>query len=96
MDNFKVIYRIMKYLEEHMDEQCIDSEEISYEKLGISLIRWEKLLWMMQEEGYISGLRYVQTMSDSIPHVVTPIAPRITLKGLEYLETIQVVFCTVG
>lgn len=86
MDNFKIIYRILKYLEEHMDEERVDHDGISHEKMGISFIRWEKLLWLMQESGYINGLVYEQTMSDSSPHVVLPITPRITIKGLEYLS----------
>lgn len=86
MDNFRIIYRILKYLEEHMGEENIDIDRISHERLGISFVRWESLLRMMQEEGYIRGLLYEQSMSDSSPHVVTPIRPRITIKGLEYLE----------
>lgn len=86
MDNFKIIYRILKYLEERMGEETVDIDRISHERLGISFLRWESLLRMMQEEGYIKGLVYEQTMSDSSPHVVTPIRPKITIKGLEYLE----------
>lgn len=85
MDNFKIIYQILKYLEEHMGEPDLDVERISHERFGISFLRWEFLLRMMQEEGYIKGLTYQQTMSDSSPHVVTPIRPVITIKGLEYL-----------
>ena len=86
MDNFKIIYRILKYLEQHLGEENLDLDKISHEHLGISFLRWECLLRMMQEEGYIKGLVYEQTMSDSSPHVVTPIRPKITIKGLEYLE----------
>lgn len=86
MDNFKIIYRILKYLEEHMGEETVAIDRISHECLNISFLRWESLLRMMQEEGYIKGLVYEQTMSDSSPHVVLPIRPKITIKGLEYLE----------
>ena len=86
MDNFKIIYRILKYLEEHLGEGNLDVDKISHEQFGISFVRWETLLRMMQEEGYIKGLIYEQTMSDSSPHVVTPIRPSITIKGLEYLS----------
>lgn len=86
MDNFKIIYRILKYLEQHLGEENLDMDKISYEQLGISFVRWEALLRMMQEEGYIKGLIYEQTMSDVSPHVVIPINPKITIKGLEYLE----------
>jgi hypothetical protein len=64
----------------------IDIDRISHERFGISFARWETLLRMMQEEGYIKGLLYEQTTSDSSPHVVMPIRPRITIRGLEYLE----------
>lgn len=86
MDNFKIIYRILKYLEQHLGEENLDMDKISHEQLGISFVRWEALLRMMQEEGYIKGLVYSQTMSDASPHVVIPIKPKITIKGLEYLE----------
>ena len=66
-------------------EENLDIDKISHEQFGISFLRWETLLRMMQEEGYIKGLVYEQTMSDSSPHVVTPIRPKITIKGLEYL-----------
>ena len=85
MDNFRIIYHILKHLEEHLGEGNVDVEQISHERFGISFLRWEALLRMMQEEGYIKGLMYQQTMSDSSPHVVTPIHPAITIKGLEYL-----------
>ena len=85
MDNFKIIYRILKYLEQHLGEESLDIDKISHEQLGISFLRWEALLRMMQEEGYIKGLVYEQTMSDSSPHVVIPIRPSITIGGLEYL-----------
>ena len=86
MDNFKIIYRILKYLEQHLGEDNLNLDRISHEQLGISFLRWEALLRMMQEEGYIKGLIYEQNLSDSAPHVVTPISPKITIKGLEYLE----------
>ena len=85
MDNFKIIYRILKYLEQHIGEENIDLDKITHEAMGISFLRWEALLRMMQEEGYIKGLVFEQTMSDSSPHVVIPIRPKITIKGLEYL-----------
>ena len=53
MDNFKIMYRILKYLEESLDEPNIDMTKISHEALGISFLRWEALLRLMQEEGYI-------------------------------------------
>ena len=86
MDNFKIIYQILKYLEQHLGEENLDMDKISNEQLGISFVRWEALLRMMQEEGYIKGLVYTQTTSDISPHIVIPIRPKITIRGLEYLE----------
>lgn len=86
MDNFKLIYQILKHLEIHLGEEDLEIDKISHEQLGVSFIRWEALLRMMQEDGYIKGLVYEQTMSDSSPHVVMPIRPKITIKGLEYLS----------
>lgn len=86
MDNFKVIYRILKYLEQGMDCAELDMEPISAEQLRISYERWSELLRLLQNEGYISGLLFTQTASDSKPRLVSPVRPMITLKGLEYLS----------
>lgn len=86
MDNFAIIYRILKYLEENMGEEWREIEKISYTTLGISFLRWESILCMMQEEGYIKGIVMEQTMSDDSPHIVIPIRPKITIRGLEYLS----------
>lgn len=82
MDNFKVIYLILRILEKALDGQ-VDPEELSPEKLGITPTRRARLLLMMQEAGYIAGVRVIRALGmedirlDNI---------RITLKGLEYLE----------
>ena len=54
--------------------------------LGISEVKWENILVEVQDNGYIMGLVYTQTMSDVFPHIVQPIKPRITMKEMEYLE----------
>ena len=85
MNNFKIIYRILKYLEQSMDNEIFEISPISAEQLGISRERWAALLCLLQDEGYISGLIFTQTMSDSKPLLMEPVRPSITLKGLEYL-----------
>ena len=40
----------------------------------------------LQDSGYIKGLVYTQTLSDMFPHICEPIKPRITIRGIEYLE----------
>ena len=75
MNNFKIIYRILKYLEQSMDNEIFEISPISAEQLGISRERWAALLCLLQDEGYISGLIFTQTMSDSKPLLMEPVRP---------------------
>lgn len=86
MDNFKVIYRILKYLESVMDVEETDLAPIKHERLGITHSRWEQLMIVLAEEGFITGVLYTMTQMDTRPHLAEPITPRIKLKGLEYLS----------
>ena len=86
MDNFKVIYQILKYLEAALDAASYDTDAISPARLHISRERWEQILLMMQDAGYIKGLVFTQTMSDDRPKLTEPVRPQVTLKGLEYLS----------
>ena len=47
MDNFKVIYKILKFLEVSLDYEQTDVDAISPERLHITHERWEQLLIMM-------------------------------------------------
>ena len=85
VDNFKIIYKILKHLEASLDNEVLDMEPISAEQLRISYERWSAILRMLQDEGYIRGLVLTMTTSDSHPQLVQPVRPSITLKGLEYL-----------
>ena len=86
MDNFKVIYRILKHLEASIDNVYTDIKAISNVALNISYERWEYLMIELQISGYIRGLVFEQSMGDNRAHLVEPINPIITLKGLEYLS----------
>lgn len=85
MDNFVVIYRILKALEASMDFEEFDERLISPERLGITKERRDKLLIQMQKEGYISGISVVQYVNLASPSVDIPNSISITIKGLEYL-----------
>lgn len=85
MDNFKVIYKILKHLEVMLDCEETDVSAISPERLGITRARWEQILIMLQKEGYIEGIIVSMSLSDDKPHIAKPIKPLITLRGLEYL-----------
>lgn len=82
MDNFKVIYRILKLLEESMDHEEFDRSALNAEYFGVSEARFNAILRMLKEDGYIDGITYV----NGLPGVKILRYPRITLKGLEYLE----------
>ena len=85
MDNFTVVYKILRALEKGMDYDDFDTSAISPERLGITRERWEKILIMLVKSGYVEGIVYDQVLADYGPHICDPIHPVITLKGLEYL-----------
>lgn len=86
MDNFKIIYKILSFLEKSMDYEEIEIKFINFENLGITRMRWEEIFIMLSNSGYITGITVEQSLSDYSPRIVEPIKPRITLKGLEYLQ----------
>ncbi len=86
MDNFTVIYKILKALEKAMDYDEFDIAMISCERLNISHQRWEQILIMLAKAGYIEGVVFDQCAGDYSPKLEKPIRPVITLKGLEYLS----------
>lgn len=85
MDNFVVIYKILKALEASMDFEEFDEQLISPERLGITKERRDKLLIQMQKEGYISGIGIVQYVNLASPSIDISNSVSITIKGLEYL-----------
>lgn len=80
MDNFTVIYKILKALEQAMDYDEFDIKQISHTRLNISYPRCEKILIMLAKSGYIEGVICDQCSGDYYPHIEEPIAPVITLK----------------
>ena len=86
MDNFKVIYKILRTLEKSMDDEQFSVLSISAQKMGITFERWEKIMIMMQDEGFIKGIVVSRSLEDNHRHIQEPIYPEITIKGLEYLD----------
>ena len=84
MNNFKIIYRILRYLEKAMEYDEVDMDFISAEKLGVSERRWEAVMEMLSNEGYVMGIAVKRSADGQICCLVS--SPRITLKGLEYLQ----------
>lgn len=85
MDNFKIIYKILHYLERCMDCNEKDIEPISNEALSISQERWFAIMAMLAENDYISGVTIKHYMR-ALPVISGLENVRITLKGLEYLQ----------
>ena len=85
MNNFKIIYKILRELEKNMGNENFSVETISAEKMNISFEKWEQLLILMQDDGYIKGLVLTKETSEMYRHIAEPIKPQITIKGLEYL-----------
>lgn len=85
MDDFKVIYKILKELEKNMGNEDFCIRSISAEHLKISYEKWEQLLVMLSDSGYINGIITTKDLEDKFRHIAEPIFPSITLKGLEYL-----------
>lgn len=84
MDNFKVIYRILKYLEASMDCSEIDTDMISASALNITEERWRSIIIMLLENGYIKGVEAKKYQRMAV--LLNTERMQITLKGLEYLE----------
>lgn len=86
MNDFTVIYRILKAFQAAMDSDEFDASMISAERLKVSENRLNKLLVQLVKNGYIEGV-LLRTYSDSsTPETKILPSATITLKGLEYLE----------
>lgn len=84
MDNFSIIYRILRYLEKAMDYDEIDMDRISSTALKVSEQRWVAIMEMLTTEGYVEGMSVKRSLDGDVTISVS--GPRITLKGLEYLQ----------
>ena len=55
MEDFRIIYKILRILQKAMDLEEFDSEELSAGALGLTVPKWSRLMAMLLKEGYISG-----------------------------------------
>ena len=86
MDNFNAIYKILKLLDKHKGDEEFDYELISAKAMKMKVSDWEQIMIELQMNGFIRGLVYTQDLTNKFPHIVEPIHPQITLKGMEYLS----------
>lgn len=85
MDNFKIIYKILRETEKNMGNEKFSVESISAKRLDIPYERWEQIMIMLSDNGYITGIVTTRNLEDKFRHIAEPIYPSITLHGLEYL-----------
>lgn len=85
MNNFKIMYKILKELERNMGNEQFEIVAISAKQLKISYNLWEQLMIMLSDNGFITGIITTRDLEDKYRHIVEPIQPCITLRGLEYL-----------
>lgn len=85
MEDFRIIYKILRILQKAMDLEEFDSEELSAGALDLTVPKWSRLMAMLLKEGYISGGQTWNTMDCGYPKVALT-RPELTMKGLEYLE----------
>lgn len=83
MDNFKIIYKMLRILEQSMDLDEFDRQLLSAESLDISENRRRAILEMLLNEGYIKGASVIRSIGGNGIKIGPDIG--ITLKGLEYL-----------
>lgn len=84
MDNFRIIYRILRYLERAMDYDEPDLSQISAEKFSLTEQRWTAIMEMLAREKYVDGISVKRSADGEA--VLSISTPRITLRGLEYLQ----------
>jgi hypothetical protein len=84
MDNFKLIYRVLRFLEAASRQEEFDDDSFSAEHYKVNESLWANTLEMLVDRDYIKGVT-VKRGADG--HVSLSISsPRITLTGLEYLQ----------
>lgn len=81
MKSFSNIYKILKRLDDMLDLPEADSERISAKTLGITELRRARYLIMLENSGYIEGLK---VFDEDEPDIGTENL-HITLKGIKWL-----------
>ena len=87
MNDFKIIYKILKILQESLDYEELDMDRLSAEALGISEPHRKGLFRMLYQDGLIEGVtikHYTNSRSSTV--LINSYRLCITMKGLEYLK----------
>lgn len=84
MDNFKTVYRILNFLKKSEQHDEFDDENFTAEHFGLAGRQWALTLERMTDDGHVKGVEVRRSVDGYV--VVHLAQPRITSKGLEYLE----------
>ena len=85
MEEFTPIYHILQILKKAMDVEEFEKELISSEAIKVNYTKWCRLMAMLANNGYVSGVSVWNSLDCQYPKIEL-VRPEITLKGLEYLE----------
>jgi len=85
MDAFRLIYKILKFLEASLHVEEFPLEQFKCENFKVSEQYFKEILKMLCDDGYVKGITFVQVLGQTTPGLKY-IKPEITIKGLEYLE----------
>ena len=78
MDNFNIIYKILKQLEKDMDYDEFDMDFVSAEYLKISENRRVRIWEMLTKEGYVDGVNIKYgAQGDIVISISTPVNTKI-------------------
>lgn len=85
MDNFKLIYRILRFLEATVKQAEFDDDSFTAEHYNVNETQWANTLEMLIDRDYIKGVTVRRSADGYISLSIS--SPRITLAGLEYLQS---------
>lgn len=85
MANFKLIYQILSLLDTYLDDDEPDFSELTAEHFNVTEKRFTCIVIMLLEAGYIEGIKPIQMSGGR--YGLKFLNPSITLAGLEYLES---------
>ena len=86
MNDFKIIYRILRYLQLSLDVDDPDMTVIGYKALDMTQAKWSRIMKMLSDAELIDGLSINEMTAQPYPIVNFISATVLTFKGLEYLE----------
>ena len=84
-DFFVVTYKILRDLRNQLKMGEYEPGSFTHEAYDVSKRYWERILEMLQRDGYIEGIVLLPVLG-RVEKSVKIVYPQITTKGLEFLE----------